>query len=389
MKQISSALSFMHESGFAHCNLNSSTIIVTRKTISEPSSIKLVDYTFAKNPRSYSSTVSGSSHTSSADTIISSLESLQLFAAYSDPQLLKQTHPPDFASDVFALGTLIWELAFCSLAFEGQSEAEIKSNIISGVKEQIPQDVLPQTLANIILQCWRRSRRDRISCSDANYLLSSVFCINGGIHCPFNSFVATKPHHKQSRATYLRFRACVTASNTDSIRAMGEIIEIMHGKGFDSALEWYALGAELGNSSCAYNAAMIYRERGSTELYTRFLKLGANLGHVKSIVKYREVSGMEQEDSNHANLNSDAKSLRKRSMDALRKNWRSLDMRRNGSIKELESIAEEQKAYKVPVPAEERFYEQTEETSGVWRRGWKSLDLRRKSLNKSRTVDLI
>lgn len=58
------------------------------------------------------------------------------------------------ASDIFSLGTVLWEIISKQLPFETDTQADIRTKILEGYKHPIPENEIGSILAVIIVRCW-------------------------------------------------------------------------------------------------------------------------------------------------------------------------------------------------------------------------------------------
>ena len=129
--EISDALDHAHRERITHRDLKPSNVMLTA------SGVKLLDFGLAKGPAlaaaTTSSTLSFEDRKLTADgTMVGTFQ-------YMAPEQL-EGKPADCRTDVFALGTVIYEMATGRKAFDGSSQASLIAAILT---EQPPPVVLP------------------------------------------------------------------------------------------------------------------------------------------------------------------------------------------------------------------------------------------------------
>ncbi|KAI8854962.1 kinase-like domain-containing protein [Chytridium lagenaria] len=124
MRQIVSAVAYMHKSGIVHCGLNSGDILI-RNDPEFGSYIKLMDFDRAIIV--------------AADTAnpISDVHSRILEHPYFAPEIHNGGFP-SYTTDIFAVGTLLWELAYCTIPFDHVHPEAVAGLICSGERDGLP-----------------------------------------------------------------------------------------------------------------------------------------------------------------------------------------------------------------------------------------------------------
>ncbi|CAF1360327.1 unnamed protein product [Didymodactylos carnosus] len=80
------------------------------------------------------------------------------------PEIMKMEKYTE-KSDVYSLGTVLWELVTNKIPYNEVEESTIRSTVLAGERLEIPFHV-PEELRQIILRCWSHNPRDRPSCYD-------------------------------------------------------------------------------------------------------------------------------------------------------------------------------------------------------------------------------
>ncbi|KAI8853687.1 kinase-like domain-containing protein [Chytridium lagenaria] len=141
MRQIVSAVAFMHKHGIVHCGLNSDDILIQHDP-DYGSNIKLMDFDRAIFM--------------GADTSIPmpDIESRLHEHPYFAPEIHNHGHP-SYSTDIFAVGTLLWEIAYCTIPY---------NVILSGLRDGLPSgklDSAPSELTEVIRKCWSQDPASR------------------------------------------------------------------------------------------------------------------------------------------------------------------------------------------------------------------------------------
>ena len=157
--QIADALDCAHRRHIVHRDLKPTNVMLTR------SGAKLLDFGLAKAPlletKGLLSTASFDHRRATAEgTIIGTVQ-------YMAPEQLEGKEA-DARTDVFAFGTLLYEMATGRKAFDGDSQASIIASIltahppaISTARKGHPQDGLPQSLDYLAERCLAKHPDER------------------------------------------------------------------------------------------------------------------------------------------------------------------------------------------------------------------------------------
>jgi eukaryotic-like serine/threonine-protein kinase len=157
--QIADALDCAHRQHIVHRDLKPSNVMLTR------SGAKLLDFGLARAPllesKGLLSTASFDHRRATAEgTIIGTVH-------YMAPEQLEGKEA-DARTDVFAFGTLLYEMATGRKAFDGDSQASIIASIltahppaISTTRQGHPQNGLPKSLDYLAERCLAKNRDER------------------------------------------------------------------------------------------------------------------------------------------------------------------------------------------------------------------------------------
>lgn len=102
-----------------------------------------------------------------------------LLANWMAPEVIRNRRFQQ-ASDVYSLGTVLWEIFSKQLPFEHSNQPEIRQLLVSGYTHPIPDNIADTPVADIIQKCWLADTRTRPSAEEVaarlETLLFSEFC---------------------------------------------------------------------------------------------------------------------------------------------------------------------------------------------------------------------
>ena len=154
--QIADALDHAHRAHVVHRDLKPSNIMLTS------SGAKLLDFGLARN-RAVEVTASTPTVTVSPDRLTSEGTILGTFQYMAPEQL--EGKDADARTDLFALGTVIYEMATGKKAFEGTSQASLIAAILTGQPTAIsaarPDTLLPPALDHVVERCLAKHPDER------------------------------------------------------------------------------------------------------------------------------------------------------------------------------------------------------------------------------------
>jgi len=137
-------LHYLHRNGMIHCDLKSSNVLLDGKLRA-----KLADFGFMQRKKSATSPITSDEEGACGTT------------AWMAPELLRNTDlTPDFRTDIFSLGWLLWSLITHKTPFQDLTSkgleliSEMITRIIAGERGKIPQ-ATPLAYAKLILDCWK------------------------------------------------------------------------------------------------------------------------------------------------------------------------------------------------------------------------------------------
>jgi eukaryotic-like serine/threonine-protein kinase len=157
--QIADALGHAHQAHITHRDLKPSNVMITA------TGVKLLDFGLARGP---AREVSGSAATQTLPpgrlteegTLVGTFQ-------YMAPEQLEGKEA-DHRTDIFAMGTLLYEMATGRKAFEGASQASLIASIltvrppsISSIRQASHDDLLPVTMDHIVERCLAKNPDER------------------------------------------------------------------------------------------------------------------------------------------------------------------------------------------------------------------------------------
>jgi serine/threonine-protein kinase len=141
-----------HELGVIHRDLKPSNLFLASQADAQPL-VKVLDFGIAAGEPAHP----GSSRLTNVDALVGS-------PAYMPPEQILSPSDVDPRSDVWSMGTLLYELVTGDLPFRGDTELQLFANVMT--KPPLPMrahlgSAPPEGLERVITKCLRRSRDER------------------------------------------------------------------------------------------------------------------------------------------------------------------------------------------------------------------------------------
>ena len=164
--QIAKGLAAAHEKGIVHRDLKPENVFVLRDD-----RVKILDFGLAKQrvmPSTSDATMASPNQTS-AGTVLGT-------AGYMSPEQVRG-EPVDYRSDIFSLGTILYEMISGQRAFRGDSSVEVMTSILKAEPPDLSESGMNVSLGlqRIVLRCLEKKPAARFqSASDLAFALDSL-----------------------------------------------------------------------------------------------------------------------------------------------------------------------------------------------------------------------
>ncbi len=171
-QQIVSALAEAHAHGIIHRDIKPKNIMVTRHE-----QVKVLDFGLAKTvPKTFEDVTESISQLSKDGLLVGTI-------AYMSPEQLRG-EKLDYRSDIFSMGTVLYEMACGRNPYAHKTNAEVISAIMSREPESLRQVSMncPKDLEQIVSKCLQKERAERYQ--SAVELLIDLESIHKGIALP-------------------------------------------------------------------------------------------------------------------------------------------------------------------------------------------------------------
>ena len=169
MEQICSALELAHEAGIVHQDLKPENIMIAEHT----RIVKITDFGLAKlaeehaKVSAHSDSIYRGDAYFSPDPVTTQFSSLMGTAAYMSPEQVKRQRI-DFRSDLFVLGSLMYELLSGERRFPQHNSVQVLNSIVDFDPSVIDQDSkLPDLWKPLLATCLQPQPQDRYTSARA------------------------------------------------------------------------------------------------------------------------------------------------------------------------------------------------------------------------------
>ncbi|KAI9338065.1 kinase-like domain-containing protein [Zopfochytrium polystomum] len=287
MGEVTEALAYIHDKRIVHGDLTAWDVLVTHDS-DNFEHITVVDF-----DRSYI-------FHETKPRVNLEIEDRKWCHAYTAPEMLKGPSFgfASFATDVFAAGTILWELAFCAIPYGHIPLDQVADRIYTGYREPIPVrtarivEGIPRQLAHIIEQAWRADPTERPVARQLRDAVVDLFVPN----------VSTTHRVRQEalvgtidtvREAYLRARQGVGAEELISVRVVAEMLlsssipdkdwPLEHRRGEAVRLLQVAVETMGDGGAAHFLATSVYESQ--PEVARTWLSRAAALGHPTSVLQ--------------------------------------------------------------------------------------------------------
>ncbi len=154
--QIAEGLAAAHDKGIIHRDLKPGNLFVTRS-----GRVKILDFGLAKLQEPLDTTAAASGDSNAEMTTDTEIGKGMGTAGYMSPEQL-QGLPVDHRADIFALGTVLYEMLSGRRAFPGRSAPAIREAILrSDASSLVAVRDIPPTLARLVQRCLEKNPTER------------------------------------------------------------------------------------------------------------------------------------------------------------------------------------------------------------------------------------
>ncbi len=195
--QIADALDKAHRQGIIHRDLKPGNIMLTK------SGVKLLDFGLAKLQPSVAQSLSGVSILPTEQRDITREGTILGTMQYMAPEQL-EGRETDARTDIFAFGSVLYEMATGKKAFTGKSQASLISAILSvdPVPISTVQPMTPPALDRVVKTCLAKDPEDRWQTA-RDALLELRWIAEGGSQAGVSAPAITAPRKKTAMLPWL------------------------------------------------------------------------------------------------------------------------------------------------------------------------------------------
>ena len=155
-QQIASALHAAHRQGITHRDLKPGNVMLTR------SGAKLLDFGLAKTAAEGAAPIDGQTHLATEAKPLTEQGTILGTFQYMSPEQL-EGQEADARTDIFALGTVLYEMTTGRRAFEGKTKTSLIAAIVKEQPRPIAeaQPLTPPALQHVVDKCLAKDPDDR------------------------------------------------------------------------------------------------------------------------------------------------------------------------------------------------------------------------------------
>jgi serine/threonine-protein kinase len=165
--QACEALAEVHAAGIVHRDLKPTNLFVTRRADGSPA-VKLLDFGISK--------LSASAYPSGTDPALTATTAIMGSPSYMSPEQLKSTKEVDQRTDVWALGTVLYEAITGRPAFRGETLPQVCAMIAADdpAAPSTLREGVPHELEQAVLACLRKNPDERETLVDLSRVLAKL-----------------------------------------------------------------------------------------------------------------------------------------------------------------------------------------------------------------------
>ena len=168
---IADALAAAHESGVVHRDLKPANVMLARD-----GRVKVLDFGLARAPATSEAAALAAGPTATVAPALTADHQVLGTLPYMAPEQVRG-EPVDARADIFALGTMLYEMATGASPFAGTSSADVLSAILREDPPPLLQvrSELPPMFARLVARCMEKDRRARLqSAVDLSHELQDI-----------------------------------------------------------------------------------------------------------------------------------------------------------------------------------------------------------------------
>ncbi|KAI8853683.1 kinase-like domain-containing protein [Chytridium lagenaria] len=232
---------------------------------------------------------------------------------YFSPEIL-YGNPASFSSDIYALGTILWELAYCAIPFDHFPPNKVLNYVLAGKREGLPTfrptssdpsdlDGAPMELAEAIRRCWHQDPTKRPTAEELDEMLFDVYRLDIATSKAVAQGPVGSPGVPRTveewRDQYLRIRSGLSAEDLVCVRVISnfwndarlppEYLPADPTYRRDHALKWLMLSVDHHQyGGAAYEIGKLYYGGIKNEEGRRWIAKGVEYGHPMATIEMQK-----------------------------------------------------------------------------------------------------